>query len=254
MGKEIVNREETIGELAERVMFKGVPDDQKKVAFAICQRYGLDPILKHVVIIGGNAYITRDGLLQVAHDSGIPFSITFGEPTERQNPYSGEKDIYLSATLHRQNHPDFSAGLWFGEYATGKGAWKTHPAAMHQKVVEVYLLRRGFNVSMTPVDEMSFTPESEIIEATVTEMPPQEPQPRSEPSAETPETKPTSDGNGLQMSVVTTSTEFWSWVFGDLLLHADIKKDELTKIANAAFGAADDDYTEAAILLYDRFK
>jgi hypothetical protein len=34
-----------------------------------CQRYGLDPLLKHAVIIEGRLYVTRDGLLHVAHRS-----------------------------------------------------------------------------------------------------------------------------------------------------------------------------------------
>src|SRR3990167_10179537 len=61
---------ETTGQLVRRVMFRGIPDDQVKVALLICDQYGLEPLLKHVAIIGGNAYITRDGLLHVAHQSG----------------------------------------------------------------------------------------------------------------------------------------------------------------------------------------
>jgi len=159
--------------LAREKIYAGIPDDDVELALAICHRYDLDPLLKHVQLIPSNkkddggkwtkaysVYITRDGLLHVAHESAIPFAIQFDEPQAKTNPYSEKKDIYLTGKLKREGFPDLVAGLWFSEYqGTDKqgqpnGAWKTHPAAMHQKVVEVYLLRRGFDVSLPAYEEV----------------------------------------------------------------------------------------------------
>jgi len=166
--------------LAREKIYAGIPDDDVDLALAICARYNLDPLLKHVQLIPSNkkdesgkwtkaysVYVTRDGLLHVAHESSIPFAVQFDEPQAKKNPYSKQDDIYLTGTLKREGFPDLVAGLWFSEYqATNNqgqplGAWKTHPAAMHQKVVEVYLLRRGFDVSLPAYEEVQ--PDAEPV-------------------------------------------------------------------------------------------
>lgn len=153
-----------VAALARERLFAGVPGEDVKLALAICARYGLDPLLRHVVLIPGgkngryNVYITRDGLLHVAHASGRAWSLEVGEPERRQNPYSGKEDIYLRGRLRVVDQEGreqvFEGGVWFSEYAQKGGAWSTHPAAMHQKVLEVYLLRRAFDVALTPVEEV----------------------------------------------------------------------------------------------------
>lgn len=151
--------------LARQRLFAGVPDEDVHLALAICQRYGLDPLLRHVVLIPGgkdrrhNVYITQDGLLHVAHTSGKAWSLEVEEPKRMENPYTGKPDIYLRGRVRVYN-PDtgreqvFEGGVWFSEYAQKGGSWNSHPAAMHQKVLEVFLLRRAFDVAVTPVEEM----------------------------------------------------------------------------------------------------
>ncbi len=152
-------------ELARTKIFAGIPDDEVKLALAIAGRYGLDPLLRHLVLIPGgknrryNVYITRDGLLHIAHTSGKPWSIEIDEPQKRENPYTGKEDIYLKGRVKVLDPATgqtqvFEGGVWFSEYNAGQGSWKTHPAAMHQKVLEVYLLRRAFDVALTPIEEM----------------------------------------------------------------------------------------------------
>ena len=152
-------------ELARTKIFAGIPDDEVKLALAIAGRYGLDPLLRHLVLIPGgknrryNVYITRDGLLHIAHTSGKPWSIEIDEPVKRENPYTGKQDIYLKGRVKVLDPTTgqtqvFEGGVWFSEYNAGQGSWKTHPAAMHQKVLEVYLLRRAFDVALTPIEEM----------------------------------------------------------------------------------------------------
>ena len=174
--------------LAREKIYAGIPDDDVDLALAICHRYSLDPLLKHVQLIPSNkkdengqwtkaysVYITRDGLLHVAHESGTPFAIQFDQPVSLNNPYTGKDDIYLTGKLKRAGFPDLVAGLWFSEYrgtnSAGQplGAWKTHPAAMHQKVVEVYLLRRGFDVSLPAYEEVQ--PDAAPVEICAEQMP-----------------------------------------------------------------------------------
>ena len=153
-----------VAALARERLFAGVPDEDVKLALAICGRYGLDPLLRHVVLIPGgkngryNVYITRDGLLHVAHASGKAWSLEVEEPKRLENPYTGKPDIYLRGRVRvvdeRGREQVYEGGVWFSEYAQKGGAWSTHPAAMHQKVLEVYLLRRAFDVALTPVEEV----------------------------------------------------------------------------------------------------
>jgi hypothetical protein len=48
-----------------------VNDPNAQAALLVCQRYDLDPLLKHVQLIKQAIYITRDGYLHVAHQSGV---------------------------------------------------------------------------------------------------------------------------------------------------------------------------------------
>ena len=45
--------------------------EQREIALHIANRYDLDLLLKHLVLIEGRPYITRDGLLHIAHRSGV---------------------------------------------------------------------------------------------------------------------------------------------------------------------------------------
>ncbi|MGM8838355.1 recombinase RecT [Thermus sp. 93170] len=160
----IEKKENKVVELARKKFFSGVPDEDVALALMVAKKYGLDPLLRHVVLIPGgrngryNVYITRDGLLHVAHASGRAWSLEVGEPERRENPYTGKPDIYLKGRLRVVDQEGreqvFDGGVWFSEYAQKGGAWSTHPAAMHQKVLEVYLLRRAFDVALTPVEEV----------------------------------------------------------------------------------------------------
>ena len=56
---------------------------QRELALNIAARYDLDLLLKHLVMIEGRPYITRDGLLHVAHRSGQLDGIETTEPVAR---------------------------------------------------------------------------------------------------------------------------------------------------------------------------
>ncbi len=153
------------GELARRKIYSGIPDDDVALALAICQKYGFDPLLKHLVLIAGNikdeasgqwykrynAYVTRDGLLHVAHASG---------QLDGMEVLTGKDDIgeWAEALVYRKDMgKPFRYRVYMSEYAREpKGAWKTHPRAMLTKTAEVFTLRRAFDVAITPVEEMGF--------------------------------------------------------------------------------------------------
>lgn len=136
-------------------VWKGATDSQLRFALATCQRYGFDPLLKHVVFISGNIYTTRDGLLHLAHKSGqfngMQNGIVYAMGADGQylRNQGGKKIIDSAwARVYRKDmlHP-FEVSVDFEEYNTGQNAWKSNPGAMIVKVAEHMALKRAFNVS-----------------------------------------------------------------------------------------------------------
>ena len=134
--------------LVRRTMFANQPADLVNMTLLICQRYDLDPLLKHVVLIKGNIYVTRDGLLHVAHHSGQlnGMHVTLGKD---------DFGMFAECTIYRRDmeHP-FTYRVYRDEYDSKTGAWRTHPRAMLIKTAEVFTLRRAFDVALTPIEEM----------------------------------------------------------------------------------------------------
>ena len=134
--------------LVRRTMFANQPTDLVNMTLLICQRYDLDPLLKHVVLIKGNIYVTRDGLLHVAHQSGQlnGMHVTLGKD---------DFGMFAECTIYRRDmeHP-FTYRVYRDEYDSKTGAWRTHPRAMLIKTAEVFTLRRAFDVALTPIEEM----------------------------------------------------------------------------------------------------
>jgi len=117
------------------------PRDPKTQAMvAVCARYELDPLLKHVVVIpGAGPYITRDGLLHVAHRSGQLDGI---EIVSGPDLVDGEWRVTVS--VYRK---DMSRPFTFpGRYPANGGNRKYAPE-MALKVAESMALRRAFDVS-----------------------------------------------------------------------------------------------------------
>ncbi len=123
------------------------PRDPKTQAMvAVCQQYDLDPLLKHVVVIPqGGVYITRDGLLHVAHRSGQLDGIVIESGPELVD---GEWRVVVS--VYRK---DMSRPFTFpGRYPAAGGNRKYAPE-MALKVAECMALRRAFDVSGLAVQE-----------------------------------------------------------------------------------------------------
>jgi hypothetical protein len=118
--------------------------EQRQLAIAIAERYGLDLMLKHLVLIEGRPYVTRDALLHIAHRSGQFDGI------ETTTPEIVGDEWRATATVWRKDmsHP-FTYG---GRYPVKGGNQKFAPE-MCLKVAESMALRRAFDVSAPVMEE-----------------------------------------------------------------------------------------------------
>lgn len=116
------------------------PNDPKTHALLlVCERYNLDPLLKHMVLISGNAYVTRDGYLAIAHRSGQFDGMEVLEQGETPTHYTAKVAVYRR---------DMSRPFAFvGRFPKSKSMAKEYGPEMAVKVAEVQALRRAFNVT-----------------------------------------------------------------------------------------------------------
>lgn len=125
--------------------------EERELANGICTRYGLDPLLKHLVIIDGGAYITRDGLLHVAWLSNDFDGIEVDDPVLDEVPAANGKRYWRTrARVYR--HSITRPFSYPGRYPMD-GKNSQYAEEMCIKVAEVMTLRRAFDVSMPTVEE-----------------------------------------------------------------------------------------------------
>lgn len=117
------------------------PADRAMVA--VCRHYGFDPILKHVVVIPkGGVYITRDGLLHVAHQSGQLDGIVVEDGPRLVD---GEWVTKVSVYRKDMSHPF----TFVGRYPINGGNRQYAPE-MSLKAAEAHALRRAFSITGLP--------------------------------------------------------------------------------------------------------
>ena len=121
-----------------------VQPEQRELALAIADRYQLDPMLRHLVLIDGRPFITRDGLLHVAHRSGRFDGIEV-EPPELSGGY-----WHTVATAYRK---DMSRGFRYPGRYPEKGKNAAYGPEMAIKVAESMSLRRAFDVAAPAAEE-----------------------------------------------------------------------------------------------------
>lgn len=118
--------------------------EQRELALNIASRYELDLLLKHLVMIEGRPYITRDGLLHVAHRSGQLDGIETTDPVIVDDFWRSTCSVYRK---------DMSRPFTYtGRYPTKGGNQKFAPE-MATKVGEVMALRRAFDVAAPTLEE-----------------------------------------------------------------------------------------------------
>ena len=126
-----------------------VPAEQREIALAIAKRYDLDLLLKHLVLVDGRPYVTRDGLLHVAHRSGALDGIEVTDPELVDLPGVGQF-WRAKASVYRK---DMSRPFVYAGRYPAKGGNQRFAPEMAVKVAEVMALRRAFDVSAPVIEE-----------------------------------------------------------------------------------------------------
>jgi hypothetical protein len=114
-------------------------DPTHQAALLACDKYDLDPLLKHIVVIPkAGPYITRDGWLHVAHRSGQFDGMEVVDTSETQTHWIAKVAVY-----RKDMGRPFT---YVGRYPKSGGNSKYGPE-MAVKTAEVMALRRAFPVS-----------------------------------------------------------------------------------------------------------
>lgn len=113
-------------------------DPKTQALILVCERYGLDPLLKHMVLVEGNPYVTRDGYLHIAHASGKFDGIEVVETGSTQTHWTARVSVYRK---------DMSRPITYDGRYPKDGANKRYGPEMAVKTAEVAALRRAFNVT-----------------------------------------------------------------------------------------------------------
>lgn len=127
--------------LLKAIGFDRLAPEQREIALNIAARYDLDPLLKHIVLIDGKPYITRDGLLHIAHRSGVFDGIEVTAPAKVDRWWRVVATVYRKDMSHPISYP--------GRYPVGA----KNDEEMAIKVGESMALRRAFDVAAPTVDE-----------------------------------------------------------------------------------------------------
>jgi hypothetical protein len=129
----------TVGE--ETLKYLGLdPNDVKARAIVLaCQRYGLDPLLGHIDFYKNRLYISRDGMLHVAHESGQLDGIVVEEQRQSEHGWSATVTVWRKD----MSHPfTYKGGCGIDEPQAVQG----HGAEMALARAERRALRRAFNI------------------------------------------------------------------------------------------------------------
>lgn len=138
------------------------PADRAMVA--VCRAYDFDPVLKHVVVIPkGGVYITRDGLLHVAHRSGqLDGIVVDQDPKLVDGEWIAKVSVYRKDMRHPFTYP--------GRYSA-TGSNRQYAQEMALKAAEAHALRRAFDVTGLPtIDEQRPEPAASESSSSVDRM------------------------------------------------------------------------------------
>ena len=127
------------------------PDDPASHAlYLVCQRYGLDPLLNLVSVIktkrGNRVYITRDGMLDIAHRSGQLDGIVVDDQHETENGYSATVSVWRKDMTHPFT---FKGGCGIDEPQAAEG----NGPEMALARAERRALKRAFAIPLDETDE-----------------------------------------------------------------------------------------------------
>jgi len=131
------------------------PEEPRSHALlGICQRYSLDPLANHVIVIPGRPYpyVTRDGHLELAHRSGQLDGIQVLEE------WQTEKHCWAKVAVHRKDmgHPFVYTGRAPLKMRVKGGGEAWDPNADKKAVAnaEVRALKRAFPLQLPSVADL----------------------------------------------------------------------------------------------------
>lgn len=145
---------ETRDRLLAKAIMKGGTREQVELVVSICDMYGLEPLLKHLVLINGAPYITRDGLLHVAHRSGNFDGIEVEYHQSQNGEWSATCTVWRKNSQRPIRYTAFESE--HKPKDASRSAWGQYPRAMLGKCSEVMALRRAFDVSLGAVEELGY--------------------------------------------------------------------------------------------------
>ncbi len=137
--------------------------NEQRALNQICIIYGLDPILKQVVMLGGNVYITGGGLKVIANKeketalNGIELAPATEE--ERALARVPAESHYWKATVWKKGCE--KPFIEFGEASAGnvrlhQADWKSYQDMAKTRAVN-RALRNAYDVAFTSLEEMGYT-------------------------------------------------------------------------------------------------
>jgi hypothetical protein len=132
---------------------KNISEDQLRLLFGICDRYGFDPMLKHVILIQQGMYVTRDGMLQYAHRTGLFDGM---EEVEKAQDKAGKWHVTVAVYRKGCARP-FVTTAYQVEHENDKSTpWQKSPYRMTYKCAAVAALRMAFPVELGGAEEVGY--------------------------------------------------------------------------------------------------
>ena len=154
-----IAREDRLAQLLKTMILRDASNEQIEVAVRVCKRYGLDPLLRHVVFIAGQLYITRDGLMHLAHASGQLDGIEVEAVCDDDGRWIATARVYRKD----MSHPFVYSAYQVEHEVPTSRAWQKAPRAMTIKCAEVMALRRAFAVALPGAAEIGLDEDEAIV-------------------------------------------------------------------------------------------
>lgn len=135
-------------EMLRQMIDRNATDAQIETLIVVGNRYDLDPLMGHVVLISGKCFVTHEGLIHKAHTSGQfdGMETIFGK--DEIGEYSETKVWRKDMTR------PFVGRIYLAEYANNNPVWKSCRHGMAAKTSESFVMRRAMDVSLTSQEEM----------------------------------------------------------------------------------------------------
>lgn len=171
----IVNFNDEQIQLIKNTVAKGATNDELQMFLYLAKEYGLDPFKKEIWFMKYSSkdpiiMTSRDGYLKYAQNDPnflglISFPVKEGDTFEIDaanytvvHKFGAKRGKLIGAwaRLDMNGKKPFIAYVDFDEYNQNNQVWNKYSSAMIQKVAEVFVMKRGLNISgMVTKEEMT---------------------------------------------------------------------------------------------------